>query len=202
MAFGADMIHQTSAALQRRSRAMHIFSIGALFILALAVSAHLLYLFGVLQSEKFLLSSERGYAEFVQYGFALIGAAAFLLLAAQQRRYAYVIPAMILAYVFIDDAFQLHEQAGHLLAPFINLTPFPHIPSNHVAEAIYLSAAGVISLACLGAAALRADASAQRNLAIFTILLLLGTALLLALLLATLNCCLIATLAAALQQLT
>jgi hypothetical protein len=153
---------------------VYFFAATALIAVAAALGAHILYELDYLQSEKFSLFLEGGYGELIQYGLALIAAVAFLVTAFLRKTAAYGLLAAIMFYLFIDDAFQIHENAGAFLAVTFSIPSFLILSPAHGGEALYLSSIGLGFIGLLAIAARYANPKTRADIAIFTGLLVLA----------------------------
>lgn len=132
--------------------------------------AHLLTTRDFIASEQWLISKDGGYAEYFQYALMIASAAALLRLYAIQREALFAVIAFILGYLFVDDAFQLHEQAGVVYALAGAPGLIANMSAEHFGELVYLSILGAAMLAFLISAAMRAKPYAQQAALIIGVL--------------------------------
>ncbi len=147
------------------------YGVAAFAGIAIALTGHVLLRSDFLISERFSIYHDRGYPEYFQYTLAIIAGLSFLYVALTKRRLAYLVPAGIMGYLFIDDAFQIHERAGAFIASDKTIIEPAGLNSIHMAEMLYLSIAGIVFLGVLLIAWLHAEEKVRFDLVIFTIAL-------------------------------
>lgn len=139
-----------------------------------ALAAHVLYEYNHLSSEKFSLSRDHGYAEIVQYVLVIIAAIALVTVAYARRQMAYVLLSAMMAYLFADDVFSIHEQIGEYLAlNYPLMTPFGIEPA-HAGEALYLGAVAGVFLIFLIILFAKARSKTRIDISAFSALLILA----------------------------
>jgi hypothetical protein len=124
-----------------------------LFLLAdLAfIVLHLLYTYtSLLPSNSFSIEKPSGYSEVFQYIKELGLAALFLLLGIRKWKSLYFVFSLLFLYFFIDDAFELHERYGAVLADFFNLPPLFGLRPIDLGELLVFLFFGVHFLAFIG----------------------------------------------------
>lgn len=122
---------------------------------ALFAGAHLLHPAPPFESEKWLMTYDRGFAEYFQYALILLAAALVALVYWGKRSSVAALIAATLVYLFADDAFQIHEKAGYAIAETGLFEAFRPIGQSHVGEFVFLLSVGGILLSALFLAARR-----------------------------------------------
>ncbi|MEO1241166.1 MAG: hypothetical protein AAFX54_04605 [Pseudomonadota bacterium] len=155
-------------------RRLALFAFSTLIVVAAALAAHMLYEYNHLSSEKFSLNRDHGYAEIVQYILVVIAAVALVTIAHARRQAAYALLSAMMAYLFADDVFCIHEKVGEFLAlNYPLMTPFDVEPA-HAGEALYLGAVASIFLILLVILFAKASSKTRIDIAAFTALLILA----------------------------
>lgn len=155
-------------------RRLALFTFATIAVVIATLTAHVLYEYNHLSSEKFSLSRDHGYAEIVQYILTVIAAIALVTVAHARRQMAYVLLSAMMAYLFADDIFRIHEQVGEFLALNYSLmTPFDIEPA-HAGEALYLGTVASIFLILLIVLFIKASQETRVDIAAFTALLILA----------------------------
>lgn len=155
---------------------MALFAFSSMIVVVAALAAHVLYEYNHLSSEKFSLNRDHGYAEIVQYILVVIAAVALVTVAHARRQMAYVFLSAIMAYLFADDVFCIHEQVGEFLAlNYPLMTPFDIEPA-HTGEALYLGAVASVFLIFLIVLFAKARSKTRIDIAAFSALLILAGA--------------------------
>ncbi|WP_217808390.1 hypothetical protein [Palleronia marisminoris] len=72
--------------------------------------------------------------------------------------------------LFLDDAAQIHEQLGELVASALDLTGISGVPPDGVGELIVLAGLGVVCLACIVVAWMRPGGVGRPMIMTFTLL--------------------------------
>ena len=81
------------------------------------VLLHILNVYtGLLNSSLYMLSRDRGYAEFFQYTKELWIAVLFLFLAIKKKSGIFYVFSLLFVYLLFDDSFEVHENLGKLIA--------------------------------------------------------------------------------------
>ena len=146
--------------------------IALLAVDALFIVLHLLYAFTpLIEDPAFWLGEDRGYAEGFQYlkfaGLVVL----FALLTWKKRALLYAHWTLLFAYLLVDDAWMLHEEAGEWLAAWWGLPGFLHLKSYHVGELLVSLFLGLFFLTTL-TLTYRASGPTARRLSQDLILLL------------------------------
>ena len=150
------------------------YSVFAVLGLVIFFAGHFLLQTNILTSDRFSIYRDRGYPEYFQYTLAAIAALSFFYVAWKKQIFAYLVPAGIMTYLVLDDAFSIHERAGAFLAserPII--APFK-LSSMHIGEALFLSLAGISFLVVLFFAYIRSQQKVRFDLIIFTTILFIA----------------------------
>jgi hypothetical protein len=98
---------------------------------------------GLLEDARFLVTSERGFGEWFQYGKGLALAAGLLFIARSRRSPASFALALIFGWVTLDDALMLHERAGVRLAGVMPAHAWLPLRPQDLAELFVLGAIGL-----------------------------------------------------------
>ena len=134
----------------------------AVFLLTLLAGDIALGLLHVASPEGALLglstnvSVDNGLAEFFQYAKALCAAGMMAAVAWRTRETIYLGWCLLFSYIFVDDAFLLHERGGRTFVKLFGIDSAFHLRAQDFGEAIVFGIAaivcfGVIALACPGA---------------------------------------------------
>jgi hypothetical protein len=123
---------------------------------ALFTGADILQRVHVLHDARFLVTHERGYGEVFQYSKAALGCFLLVQIGVRRSSGTAFTWAGLLALVLGDDALQLHEHAGDVLASRLGLPSFGALRANQAGELIFYSVVGAGCLAALAAAWWRA----------------------------------------------
>ena len=125
---------------------------------ALFIGADILQRVHVLHDTRFLVTHDRGFGEWFQYCEAALSCFLLGQIGARRSSRTALTWAGLLALVLADDALQLHEHAGDVLASLLGLHSFGALRANQVGELIFYSVVGAGCLAALAAAWWRGDA--------------------------------------------
>lgn len=130
----------------------------------------------ILPATEFDIAQDRSYAEFFQYAKTLILSIFLWLLCYRQRSLIYGFWAAVFAFIFVDDAFELHEQIGTFLVNQFTLPALFNLRPQDIGEMlIYAAYAVTILTGCLVAHYYDRDKIVRQfSLRIFSILVLLG----------------------------
>jgi hypothetical protein len=123
------------------------------------IAAHLLTKGGV---HAWDLSSDHSYSEIFQY--VKTGGIVFVLCALwlRTRDAVYCVWALLFAYVVCDDAFQIHERGGKLIAPYLGYEPAFGLMPKDFGEVTVWAAFGVAFLTAITAAYLNSSPAARK----------------------------------------
>lgn len=114
------------------------------------VQLHRLHLQGYLDS-RFSLEVERSASEYYQHGKELLAAILAALLYARRRDALYLCWAGLFGYLLLDDALQVHERIGALMAAQWLPTQVLSLEARFVAELVVSGSAGLAFLVALAA---------------------------------------------------
>jgi hypothetical protein len=132
----------------------------------------------LLDSSLYLLSRDRGYAEFFQYTKELWIAVMFLLLGIKKKRGIYFVFSLIFTYLLFDDSFEFHENFGNLIAENFQLQSWLGLRAVDFGELLVTTVFGLLFLAALILFFLISDPITSRialyMLAMFGLLALFG----------------------------
>ena len=111
---------------------------------------HILNLYtGLLNSSLYMLTRDRGYAEFFQYTKEFWIAVMFLILGIKKKQGIYFVFSLLFVYLLIDDSFEIHENFGRLIAEFFNIQPWIGLRAVDFGELIVSAVFGVLFLTAL-----------------------------------------------------
>lgn len=139
-----------------------------LVFIGIYVALRLAEMAGIMQMHSMLnLESESSFPSFFLY-FQWI-AMSVLLYRTARRRGSVAAGALGLfaTLLFLDDAAQLHEQLGEVLASSFRLAPVSGVPADGLGELVVLAGLGVICLACILVAWLRPEGVGRPAIATF-----------------------------------
>jgi hypothetical protein len=139
---------------------------------ALFIGLHLVHKLGSgLSDPRFSLETDRGHAEIFQYlktiGIALLLASLF----GRTRQLTLAVWAALFAFLFVDDARQVHERIGNLLAVRWNLPVVLGLPSRDLGQLIAMCFVGGVFVAALAFGYPRSSVQARRATADLLLLL-------------------------------
>jgi len=127
------------------------------------------------QEYVFDLGADRGYGEFMQYAKNAWAMLLLFVLLLRRRSAVYAAWAVVCAYFLVDDAFQLHEQAGWAMADAV---PGWGGAAVHIGELTLMALVGLVLVVVVAATHIRA-APPDRGVSIvlaglFTVLIVVG----------------------------
>ena len=111
---------------------------------------HILNLYtGLLNSSLYMLTRDRGYAEFFQYTKEFWIAVMFLILGIKKKQGIYFVFSLLFVYLLIDDSFEIHENFGRVIAEFFNIQPWIGLRAVDFGELIVSAVFGLLFLTAL-----------------------------------------------------
>jgi hypothetical protein len=111
---------------------------------------HILNLYtGILNNRLYLLTRDRGYAEFFQYTKELWIAVLFLILGIKKKQGIFYVFSLLFIYLLIDDSFEIHENLGRLIAEIFNFQPWLGLRAVDFGELIVSAVFGLLFLTAL-----------------------------------------------------
>jgi hypothetical protein len=111
---------------------------------------HILNLYtGLLNSSLYLLTRDRGYAEFFQYTKELWIAVLFLILGIKKKQGIFYVFSLLFLYLLIDDSFEIHENLGRVIAEIFNFRPWMGLRAVDFGELIVSGVFGLLFLTAL-----------------------------------------------------
>jgi hypothetical protein len=111
---------------------------------------HILNLYtGLLNSSLYLLTRDRGYAEFFQYTKELWIAVLFLILGIKKKQGIFYVFSLLFLYLLIDDSFEIHENLGRVIADILNIQPWIGLRAVDFGELIVSGLFGLLFLTAL-----------------------------------------------------
>ena len=146
-------------ALWKRSNASGATAFLAILLIVdfVFVALHFARLFGVVVGEQYSVETDRGYAELYQYVKILAFAILFAAVSAEKRALGYAIFALLSVYLFLDDAFRIHEISGVHVASVLGLEPALGLRAQDFGEVIVTSMAAALFLPAIAFFFLRGD---------------------------------------------
>ena len=131
---------------------------------ALLIAAHLgQYFTPYFSGPSFHLATERGFGEVVQYVKVYWIALSFLWLSIRTAERAYLVWPMIFGYLLVDDAFRVHEQAGHILARSLGSPAAMGLGAQDIGELAVFALMGVTTLLLVSLAYLWGSATFRHS---------------------------------------
>ena len=111
-------------------------------LVGLDVAAHYGDATGAALPAQFFISQDHSFGEFLEYG--LTGACAVMLVIMWRRlgATAYLANAVMMAWLTLDNAMELHEGFGHWVAPSIPLPAASPVAANDVGELLFFGLVG------------------------------------------------------------
>jgi hypothetical protein len=128
---------------------------GLLAVDAIVIVLGILYVEGVVGYWRFSISTQRSLSEFVQY--AKYGTAAALLVWHGRTRTT-TVWALLFTFLFLDDAFQVHERLGLLVSVRGGLPQIGGMEPRQLGETVVAGVYGVIFISALAWASWQAGA--------------------------------------------
>ena len=125
--------------------------------------------------DRFSLEHERSYSEYFQHAKELMAAALAGVLFFRTGERLFAIWAGLFAYLFVDDAFEVHESAGQVLAGWWPGVSLFGLGIQHVGEILVSGAVGLVFLMGL-AGAWRRSAPEARQFSLVLLALLAALA--------------------------
>jgi len=113
---------------------------------------HILFKTGVLSSTLYSVKRDLGYAEFYQYVKFLWIIIIFVYLSQKLKYWGYVSWAVTFLYFLADDAFQIHEDIGTLIANQLTFSPPLNLRLQDFGELTVYAIAGIILMLGIGIA--------------------------------------------------
>ncbi|MBW6466103.1 MAG: hypothetical protein K0B06_06335 [Brevefilum sp.] len=104
---------------------------------------------GLLNSSLYLLTRDRGYAEFFQYTKELWIAVLFLILGIKKKQAIYYVFSLLFLYLLIDDSFEVHENLGRFIAKMFNIQPWLGLRAVDFGELMVSAVFGLLFLTAL-----------------------------------------------------
>lgn len=124
---------------------------------------HILFKTNVLSSTLYSVKRDLGYAEFYQYIKFLWLIIIFIYLSKKLGYWGYVSWSVMFLYFLADDAFQIHEDVGTLIANQLTFAPPLNLRLQDFGELTVYAIAGIILMLGIGIA-YRKGSQAFRNL--------------------------------------
>ncbi|MDW7755960.1 MAG: hypothetical protein SCH68_12435 [Brevefilum sp.] len=103
----------------------------------------------LLNSSLYLLSRDRGFAEFFQYTKELWIAVMFLLLGIKKRRGIFYVFSLLFTYLMFDDSFEIHENLGRVIAETFQIQSWLGLRGVDFGELLVSAVFGLLFLAAL-----------------------------------------------------
>lgn len=132
----------------------------------------------LLSDSNYSLSHERGFAETFQYIKEYWLIVTLLLVAVRARHMAYLVWAVVFAYLLYDDAFQWHESAGTWLVEALHYPSLLGLRPQDLGELTTSALAGVVLFPAIALSYWRASAVVRHTIhdlaALFALLLVFG----------------------------
>ncbi len=117
---------------------------------AVFILLHVLNVYtNLLNSSLYLLSRDRGYAEFFQYTKELWIAFLFLFLAVKRKKGIFYVFSLLFLYLMFDDSFTLHENLGQFLAEMFHFQDMLGLRAVDFGELLVSGLVGLLFLAAL-----------------------------------------------------
>jgi hypothetical protein len=111
---------------------------------------HILNLYTVLlNSSLYMLTRDRGYAEFFQYTKELWIAVLFLILGIKRKQGIFYVFSLLFLYLLIDDSFEIHENLGQVIAEIFNFQPWIGLRAVDFGELIVYAVYGLLFFTAL-----------------------------------------------------
>ena len=111
---------------------------------------HILNLYtGLLNNRLYLLTRDRGYAEYFQYTKELWIAVMFLILAIKKKQGIFYVFSLLFIYLLIDDSFEIHENLGRVIAKIFHFQPWMGLRAVDFGELIVSGLFGLLFLTAL-----------------------------------------------------
>ena len=110
------------------------------FILIHMINVHT----DLLNSSLYLLSRDRGFAEFFQYAKELWIAILFLMLAIKQKSGIFYVFSLLFIYFLIDDSLEVHENFGRLLSEIFQFQSLLGIRGVDIGELLVSGVFGLL----------------------------------------------------------
>jgi hypothetical protein len=111
---------------------------------------HILNLYtGLLNSSLYMLTRDRGYAEFFQYTKELWITVMFLILGIKKKQGIFYVFSLLFLYLLIDDSFEIHENFGRVIADIFNIQPWMGLRAVDFGELIVSGLFGLLFLTAL-----------------------------------------------------
>lgn len=108
---------------------------------------------------QLFLSTDDGFGEFYEYGMTVAVSVLLFLMWRRDRELPYLANSFLFAWLTLDNAVQIHEEAGGIIAPLFSGLTFIPVAPNQIGEAFFLVLIGAIWFAslllCLRASNLR-----------------------------------------------
>ena len=106
---------------------------------------------GFVEDHRFSIHRDGGYAEFFQYGKEVLCAVLLARLASRWHAWLPALVAVIMAYLFLDDALQWHETIGQAVSDRLS-TDGPLGDAYHIGQFAYACVLGSVAGAAIAAA--------------------------------------------------
>lgn len=117
------------------------------------------------------LSVDNGLAEFFQYAKALFAAGMTGVVAWRTRETIYLGWCLLFAYIFVDDAFMLHERGGRAFVNWFGIESAFRLRAQDFGEAIVFGLAGIVCFGVIGLACLSASRIARLRSLVLAVLI-------------------------------
>lgn len=111
---------------------------------------HILFKINILSSTLYSIKRDLGFAEFYQYVKFLWLIIIFVYLSKKLRYWGYLSWAVTFLYFLADDAFQIHEDVGTLIANQLTFTPPLNLRLQDFGELAVYAIAGIILMLGIG----------------------------------------------------
>lgn len=134
---------------------------------------------GYVQDKRLAIYTDRGFAEFFQYGKFLWIALAFFIMLILQRQLIYGVGSFLFAFLLLDDSQEIHENvAGWIvrsLGKYHGNMPFLGLRNQDLGELLFAAALGTTVIG-LGILAYRKGSPAARRVCIHLLVAILALA--------------------------
>ena len=121
------------------------------------VALHFGRLFGIVDGEQFSVEADRGYPELYQYVKILAFSILFAAVSVRTKDLGYAVFALLSVYLFLDDAFQIHEISGVHVTSLLGIKPALGLRAQDFGEIIVTAMAACVFLPAIAYFFLRGD---------------------------------------------
>ena len=141
------------------ARRAFILGAGLLLVDVVFILLDVLLHKGVLHDQRFAITRERGFGEWLQYA-KMLGLVVMLLSVCRTNTAASVW-AGLFAYLLVDDAFEVHERVGAAIAPLMALPQVGSVRPGQLAELLVFGVVGVAFVMALAVVLRRGHPNAR-----------------------------------------